>query len=89
MTLTLELPDEIALALSSRGDLSRRALEALALEGYRQEALSQSQVGKLLGLSRTEAEDFLAGHTDLYRYDSEELHREAEVLEAYARRNQR
>jgi predicted HTH domain antitoxin len=64
-------------------------LEALAIEGYRQEALTQLQVRKLLGLSRVETEDFLAQHVDLYTYDPQELHREAEALERYARRSPR
>lgn len=87
--MTIELPDEIAQALASRGDLSRRALEALAVEGYRQDALTQLQVGKLLGLTRTETEDFLAQHVDLYTYDPGELEREAKALEKYAERSSR
>jgi len=54
MTVTLDLPDDIAQSLSSQGDLSRRALEALAVVGYRQEKLTQLQVGKLLALNRLE-----------------------------------
>ena len=89
MTVTLELPDDIAQVFASQGDISRRALEALAIEGYRQEALTQLQVGKLLGLTRVETEDFLAQHVDLYAYDPQELHREAEALEKYAGRSLR
>jgi predicted HTH domain antitoxin len=82
MVLTLELPDSIAQALSVPGgaDLSRKALEALAIEGFREKKLSQYQVGQLLGLSRIEAEDLLARHADLYDYDPAELHREADCL---------
>ena len=89
MTVKLELPDDIAQALSATGDVSRYALEALAVDGYRQEALTQLQVGKLLGLSRIETKDFLARHVDLYSYDPSELHREAEALETHSRRFQR
>ena len=84
MTVTLELPDDVAQALAFQGDVSRRALEALAIEGYRQETLTQLQVAKLLGLARVETEDFLAQHVDLYTYDPQELHREVEALEKYA-----
>jgi predicted HTH domain antitoxin len=82
MVLTLELPDSIAQALSVGGaaDLSRKALEALAIEGFREKKLSQYQVGQLLGLSRIEAENLLARHADLYDYDPAELHREADRL---------
>ena len=89
MIVTLEVPDDIARALAAHGDLSRRTLEALALDGYRREELTQLQVGQLLGLSRVETEDFLAQHLDLYNYDPNELHREAEALEHYSERFQR
>jgi predicted HTH domain antitoxin len=82
MVLTLELPDSIAQALSAAGgaDLSRKALEALAVAGFREKKLSQFQVGQLLGLSRIEAEDLLARTADLYDYDPAELRREADRL---------
>lgn len=89
MTVTLELPDDIAQVLASHGDLSRQALESLAAEGYRQGTLTQLQVGKLLAFSRVETEDFLAQHVDLYSYDPEELKRESEALETYAARSRR
>lgn len=82
MVLTLELPDSIAQALSVPGDadLFRKALEALAIEGFREKKLSQHQVGQLLGFSRIEAEDLLARHADLYDYDPAELRREADCF---------
>ncbi len=90
MIVTLELPDEIAQALAAHGeDLSRRALEGLAVAGYQQESLSQLQVGQLLGLSRIETEDFLARHADLYTSDPSELRREAQAFEAYGNRSSR
>ncbi len=60
--------------------ISRTALEALALEGFRRGTLTQLQVGHLLGLSRIQTEDFLAQHVDLYDYEPSELQREAEAL---------
>jgi len=81
MKVTLDIPDEIAAQLKAYGqDISRAALEALALDGYRRGMLTQFQVGQLLGLSRIEAEDFLAQHVDLYDYESAELHRQTEAL---------
>lgn len=78
MQITLELPDAIAQALMNENgrDLSRQALEALAVSGYREQRLTQKQVGELLGLSRIETEDFLAQHVDLYDYEPGELARE-------------
>ena len=81
MTITFEIPDEIAAELSSQGrELSRTALEGLAVEGYREGKLTQRQVGCLLGFSRIQAEDFLAQHVDLYHYDPSDLRRELEML---------
>jgi predicted HTH domain antitoxin len=42
--------------------------------------LTQFDVGQLLGLSRVQAEDFLARHVDLYDYSTEELEAEADLL---------
>jgi predicted HTH domain antitoxin len=91
MVLTLELPDNIAQALSVPGgaDLSRKALEALAIEGFREKKLSQFQVGQMLGLSRIEAEKFLARHADLHAYDPAELQQEADRLASLPRTDNR
>ncbi len=64
MELTLEIPDDIAACLAGAGGpLSRTALEALAIEGYRGGALTTKQLRLLLGhLSRWETEDFLSAH---------------------------
>lgn len=85
MIVTLDLPDNIAEALAGQngGDLTRRALEALAVDGYRDGHLTQKQVGELLRLSRTETEDFLAAHLPLYDYDPSELTRESELLKNF------
>ena len=51
MRVTLELPDDISEALEGRWpDVPRQALEALAVEGYRTGALTESQVRRLLRL---------------------------------------
>ncbi len=50
MRIELELPDDIAEALRS-SDLSRSALEAIAIEGYRSEKLGRGQVQRILGFS--------------------------------------
>jgi hypothetical protein len=50
MYLTIDLPADISEALQERwGDLSRHALETLAVDAYRTGALSESQVKRLLG----------------------------------------
>src|SRR6516225_6159537 len=63
MEITLRIPDDVAKRLSDAGgDVSRRALEALALEGYRDQTLTLYQISEMLGLSRVETEDFLGRH---------------------------
>ena len=60
ITVTLEIPEDLAALLRSRGrDLSRAALEALAVEEYRAKRLSDAQFRRLLGLSRFEADGLL------------------------------
>jgi predicted HTH domain antitoxin len=76
MQITVDLPEDIA----QRPDPGREALEALAIEGYRSHSLTQLDVGRLLGISRIQTEDFLARHIDLYDYSTEELAAEADLL---------
>jgi hypothetical protein len=53
MEVKLQIPDDIAKRLSAAGaDVSRRALDAVALEGYRDQTLTVHQVSEMLGLSR-------------------------------------
>ena len=91
MEITLRIPDGVAQRLSAAGgDISRRALEALALEGYREQTLTLYQVSELLGLSRVETEDFLGQHhVPLSVIGESDLDREAAVFEAAARRQPR
>lgn len=79
MQVQLELPDEIAQALSTR-DLSRTALEALALEGYRSGRLGGGQVQKLLGFSTPmQVHAFLKEHGVYLNYSAEDLAKDIEV----------
>src|SRR5712692_5521642 len=91
MEVTLRIPDDVAQRLSAAGgDVSRRALEALALEGYREQALTLYQVSEMLGLSRVETEDFLGQHhVPLSVIDEADLDREAALFEAASRRSPR
>jgi len=88
MEITLHIPDDVAKRLSDAGgDVSRRALEALALEGYRDQTLTLYQISEMLGLSRVETEDFLGRHhVPLSEITEAELDREAALFEAASRR---
>ena len=77
MQILVELPDDIA----NHPDAGREALEALAVGAYRSRTMTQFEVGKLLGLSRIQTEDFLARHVDLYDYSTAELEAEADLLQ--------
>jgi predicted HTH domain antitoxin len=63
MTLSVELPDAVAKQMRLQGaDGQRRALEILALEGYRTGDLSHGQVARMLGFGFFETEEFLKVH---------------------------
>ena len=91
MEVTLHIPDDIARRLSAAaGDVSRGALEAIALEGYRGQTLTLYQISAMLGLSRVETEDFLGRHhVPLAVIEEADLDREAAVFEAASRRHSR
>jgi predicted HTH domain antitoxin len=61
MTLHIAIPSGIEHQLKVEWgvDFERRALEALAIEGYRTGALSSGQVAEMLRVSRYEADGFL------------------------------
>ena len=74
MTIVLNLPEDIANDLSRQeGDLSRAALESLALEGYLSH-LSEEQVRRMLGFdSRFEVHVFLKQHQTYLNYTEADL----------------
>lgn len=63
MILSVELPDAFARQMHLDGaEGPCRALEKLALAGYRAGELSQGQVGELLHMSFHKTEEFLKTH---------------------------
>ena len=74
MAITIDLPQEIETQLESswRETLPRKILEAIAVEGYRQEVLSHRQVGELLDLDRRQTDAFLKEHGAYLHYGLEE-----------------
>ncbi|PYV36961.1 MAG: hypothetical protein DMG06_29360 [Acidobacteria bacterium] len=80
--LVVELPDDIARQLESEwDDVPRRALEAVAVEGYRSGALSRGQVRRMLNLSWHEAEAFLKARQAYLHYDESDLERDFATLD--------
>jgi len=78
MNVTLDIPDDVAQRLSaSGGDLSRRALQALAAEEYRQGHLTKPDLRRLLGFQTSdEIDTFLKAHEVWIDYSLDDLERE-------------
>jgi hypothetical protein len=83
MNLTVEIPDDLANRLGASGpDLSRRALEAFALEEYKNERISKAELRRLLGIpSRYELDGFLKAHGVWIEYGIEDFRREQGTLD--------
>ena len=81
MQLTLELPEELSAALAAYGrDPSRAALEAIALEAYRERKISTAQLRRFLGYqTRMEVDGFLKEHGVELEYTLEDLERDRET----------
>jgi hypothetical protein len=83
MQLTVDIPDEVAERLKAAGgDLSRRALEAFALEEFKCGRLTKPELRRLLGFATRDALDgFLKAHGVFEHYSLDELAREQRALE--------
>lgn len=83
IAITVELPESIAEKLgNSNTEISRSALEAIALESYRLDRLSGFQIMEMLGLeTRLELDAFLKEHQVDLEYSFEDLEREHEALD--------
>lgn len=83
MNLTVYLPDDLAARLAVEGgDLSQRALEALASEEYRAGRLTKADLKRLLGLeTRAELDGFLKQHGVFEPYTLADLERERRDLD--------
>ena len=89
MQITVTIPDDLAAPLLSTGqEPARAALEALALEGYRQRRITGYQLRTLLDIpSRYELDGFLKQH-EVYDYTIEDFdHDLATIREINERRN--
>src|SRR5580658_437620 len=64
MNLTVPIPDDLAQRLGATGgDLSRRALEALAAEEYKHGRITKPELQRLLGVETTfQLDEFLRAH---------------------------
>jgi len=80
--VSVQLPEDIARQLETAWkNLPRRALEAIAVEGYRSGALTRGQVGRMLGLSFWETEAFLKERQAYLHYDEADLEQDRVALD--------
>jgi predicted HTH domain antitoxin len=89
MNIELQIPDEVARILATEyADLPRAAIEALALEGYRSNRLSDGQLRQMLGFpSRMQVHAFLKERGVPLNYSLADLDHDREtskVMEARA-----
>ena len=84
--IAVDVPEEIAKRLENAWhDVPRGALEAVAVEGYRDGSLSRDEVGQLLGLSFWETEAFLKQRQAYLHYTEEDLAQDRRNLDGAAR----
>jgi hypothetical protein len=78
MNVIVQIPDDLAKRLTAAGgDLSRRALEAFALEGYKSGHLTTPELRQLLGYeTRATLDGFLKAHGVFEEYTLEDLEQE-------------
>lgn len=88
MVVQLQVPDDIAEKLVNRwSDLPRCALEALAVDAYREGVLTAYEVQRLLGLSsRWKTDEFLKRSGADLGYTEEDLRGDAETVRRIASR---
>ncbi len=81
MTITLEIPDELARRIIPEGlDPSRKALEDMAVEAYRAHRLTGAQLRRLLGISsRYELDGFLKARGVWLEYTLDDFKREGKI----------
>ena len=81
MDVVFSLPDNLARKLQERwGDLSRRALESLVAQAYREESFTFGEVRRILGHeTRMETEAFLKEQGARFDYSEEELEQDLET----------
>jgi hypothetical protein len=82
MELTVQIPDDLASRMSaSGGDLSRRALEALALEEFKSGHITKPELRRLLGFgTRYRLDGFLKSHDVYEDYTMEDFDQDRDAL---------
>jgi len=84
MQVTVEIPDDIGRRLAEAGaDLSRRALEGLALEEFKSGRITTPELRRLLGFgTRWQLDGFLKAHGVYEDYTLEDFENERTALKS-------
>ena len=82
MELIVQIPDDLVSRMSaSGGDLSRRALEALALEAFKSGHISKPELRRLLGFgTRYRFDGFLKSHEVYEDYILDDFYQDRDTL---------
>jgi hypothetical protein len=88
MIITVHIPEGFAGQLVPAGqDPARAALEAIALEGYRSDRLTEADLRELLSFeTRMEVHGFLKEHGVFLHYTADDLEHDCEVARQVAHR---
>ena len=82
MDICISVPDEVLQLIQARwSDLSRGALEALAIEAYRAEVITEAEVQRMLGLaSRWDTDKFLKEAQAFIEYTDADLNEDISTI---------
>jgi hypothetical protein len=85
MKVEIEIPDELARVLAERNaEVSRAAVEALVLEGYRLRWLGGGQARRILGFSTPmQLHAFLKRHDVYLNYSMEDLEQDIKTSDEF------
>jgi len=88
MTVTVEIPEDLAgMIATGNAGLSRAVLEAVTLEGYWTDRLSEEGVRRLMGFeTRMEVHGFLKEHGVYLHYTVDDLEQDTTVARDVALR---
>lgn len=81
MEVAFQIPDDLASRINASScDLSRRALEAIALEEYQGGHITKPELRRLLGLGRIALDGFLKSRNVFDEYTLDDFEEERRAL---------
>jgi predicted HTH domain antitoxin len=81
--VTLDLPEKLSRFLAASGNVERAALEAIALQAYREEKLSTAELRRLLGFrTRLQVHAFLKARGVPLQYGLDDLEHDRQAGDA-------